>query len=193
MRLILSTHFFKLINMKALFLLTTCTALSALLAFSDRFASENRFVTESPDQQFVMEAAEGGMLEVKLGELASRKGASQDVKAFGKTMVTDHTKVNEELKALAQKKQITIPTAIGAKKQQKYDSLAALSGEQFDMLYMNMMIASHEQTIGLFQTESNKGQDADLKKWADSKVPALKHHLEMAKKLFRTSPGAVKH
>lgn len=179
--------------MKAIFLLITCTALSGLLAFSNRFADEKPFITDSPDQQFVMEAAEGGMLEVKLGELASQKGTTQDVKAFGKTMVTDHTKVNEELKALAQKKQLTIPTAIGAKKQQKYDSLAALNGEQFDMLYMNMMIASHEQTIGLFQTESNKGQDPELKKWADSKVPALKHHLEMAKKLFKASPGAAKH
>ncbi|SDE45046.1 putative membrane protein [Dyadobacter soli] len=179
--------------MKALFLLTICTALSALLAFSNRFAHEKQFITKSPDQQFVMEAAEGGMLEVKLGELASQKGVSNEVKSFGKTMVADHTKVNDELKALAQKKQITIPTAIGAKKQQKYDSLAALNGEQFDMLYMNMMIASHEQTIGLFQTESNKGEDAELKKWADSKVPALKHHLEMAKKLFKASPGAAKH
>lgn len=58
---------------------------------------------------------------------------------------------------------------------------------------MNMMIASHEETIGLFQTESNRGQDPDLKKWADSKIPALKHHLEMAKALFPASPnGHVK-
>lgn len=179
--------------MRSIFLLTTCAALSALLAFSDRFAGEQHYLSESPDQQFVTEAAEGGMLEVKLGELASQNGVSQEVKTFAKTMVTDHTKVNEELKALAQKKQLSIPTGLSAKKQQKYDSLAAFKGEQFDMLYMNMMIASHEQTIGLFQTESNKGQDPELKKWADSKVPALKHHLEMAKKLFKASPGAAKH
>jgi putative membrane protein len=57
------------------------------------------------------------------------------------------------------------------------------------MLYMNMMIASHEQTIGLFQGQSNKGKDPALKKWADSKVPALKHHLEMAKGLFKPALG----
>lgn len=188
--------------MKAFFLLTTSAALSALLAFSDRFTHPQRLVTgteqlvageqQQQDQQFVTEAAEGGMLEVKLGELAFSKGVSQEVKNFGKTMVTDHTKVNDELKAVAEKKQLKIPASLSAKKQQKYDSLAAMQGEQFDMLYMNMMIASHEQTIGLFQTESNKGQDADLKKWADSKIPALKHHLEMAKKLFKASPGATK-
>lgn len=179
--------------MKAALIIVVCAAMSATLAFSDRFSKDDRFTTWSPDQQFVTAAAEGGMLEVKLGELAAKSGIAQEVKTFGKTMVTDHTKVNEELKALAQKKQIQLPSGLNAKKQQQYDSLATLKGESFDMLYMNMMIASHEQTIGLFQTESNKGQDADLKKWADTKIPALKHHLEMAKKLFRTSPGAEKH
>lgn len=87
--------------MKVFSLLAACAVLSAVLAFSDRFTHEKPLF--APDQQFVTEAAEGGMLEVKLGELASQKGVSQEVKTFGKTMVTDHTKVNEELKALAQK------------------------------------------------------------------------------------------
>lgn len=106
-------------------------------------------------------------------------------------MVKDHSKVNEELKALAAKKQIKIPTALSSAAKQQYDSLAAMQGEKFDMLYMNMMIASHEETVGLFQTESNKGQDKELKSWADAKIPALKQHLEQAKKLFE--PGTAVH
>jgi putative membrane protein len=165
--------------MKPILLLTACVLLSAVLAFSDRMTDD------SPDKKFVLSAADGGMLEVKLGELAAERATSPKCKDFGKKMITDHTKVNDELKALAQKKQITVPAQLSSMKQAQYDSLAALSGEKFDMLYMNMMIASHEETIGLFQTESNKGQDPDLKKWADSKIPALKHHLEMAKGLFK--------
>jgi putative membrane protein len=148
---------------------------------------------DSPDSKFVANAAEGGLLEVQLGELAQKNGMSSEIKDFGKTMVTDHSKVNDELKALAKRKNIKVPATLSAAKKQKYDSLAAMKGEKFDMLYMNMMIASHEQTIGLFQTESNKGQDAELKKWADLKVPALKHHLEMAMKLFQHSPNASQH
>jgi putative membrane protein len=124
------------------------------------------------------------MLEVKLGALARKNASMAKCKEFGEMMIKDHSKVNDELKGLATKKQITIPSKLSTAKQQMYDSLAAQTGEKFDMLYMNMMIASHEETIGLFQTESNKGQDADFKKWADVKIPALKHHLEMAKALF---------
>jgi putative membrane protein len=144
---------------------------------------------DSTDQNFVRKAAEGGMLEVKLGELAIRRGKSQKVKDFGKTMVSDHQKVNNELKDLAGRSKITVPATIGKSMQQQYDSLAATGADQFDMLYMNMMIASHEQTIGLFQGQSNKGKDPALKKWADSKVPALKHHLEMAEGLFKPALG----
>ncbi|MCE7064945.1 DUF4142 domain-containing protein [Dyadobacter sp. CY326] len=165
--------------MKAIYLLATCVLLSVCLAFSSRFTAD------SPDKAFILAAAAGGMLEVKLGELAQKQASSPKFKDFCKQMITDHTKVNGELKALAQKKQVQIPTALPAAKQQKYDSLASQKGEKFDMLYMNMMIASHEETVGLFQSESNKGKDADVKKWADAKIPALKHHLEMAKGLFK--------
>ncbi|WP_215231968.1 DUF4142 domain-containing protein [Dyadobacter linearis] len=164
--------------MKTIFLSSMCVILTAFLAFTDRFQ------TDSPDKEFVIAAADGGMLEVKLGELASQRATSAKCKDYGKMMVTDHTKVNEELKALARKKQLTVPAKLSTAKQQQYDSLAAQTGEKFDMLYMNMMIASHEEAIGVFQTESNKGQDPDLKKWADSKIPALKHHLEMAEQLL---------
>ncbi|QRR00637.1 DUF4142 domain-containing protein [Dyadobacter sandarakinus] len=171
--------------MKANWLIAAGISIVTLASFSDALQ------TEAQDQQFVTQAAEGGLLEVKLGELAVKSGTSAQVKDFGKAMIRDHTKVNDELKALAKKKNLNVPASLSPMKQQKYDSLASQTGTQFDMLYMNMMIASHEQTIGLFQTESTKGQDADVKKWADGKIPALKHHLEMAKKLFKSSPGAA--
>nr|WP_295924763.1 DUF4142 domain-containing protein [uncultured Dyadobacter sp.] len=170
--------------MKAILIIIT--GMASLMVFPGAKTHQS----ESQDSKFVQQAAEGGMLEVKLGELASRKGVSAKVKEFGKTMVIDHTKVNDELKSLAQRKQMKVPTSPSSAKQQKYDSLAAMSGEKFDMLYMNMMIASHEQTIGHFQTESNKGEDQDLKKWADAKIPALKHHLMMAQQLFQASPNS---
>ena len=169
--------------MKKYFLFTVLIAgLSILFSFK----SENyvNTVQDNQDKEFVNAAAEGGMLEVKLGELAVKRGNSQKIKDYGNTMITEHAKVNEELTALAKKKKIELPKKLGKMKQQAYDSLAAEKGEKFDMLYMNMMLSSHEETIGLFQTETTSGKDADLKKWADAKIPALKHHLEMAKMLF---------
>ena len=82
----------------------------------------------NPDEKFVMDAAQGGMLEVQLGTLATQKAASDDVKQFGQRMVDDHSKANTELTTLAGQKNITLSTALDAKNQAMVDKLSKLSG-----------------------------------------------------------------
>ncbi|MCE6992958.1 DUF4142 domain-containing protein [Dyadobacter sp. CY323] len=145
------------------------------------------------DRTFIMNAADGGMFEVKAGQLAVAKGDSMNhmihsdsmsVKSFGQMMITDHTKANEELMALASERQATMPTTLTAAKQQKIDSLSAVSGAAFNTMYTKMMVASHQETISLFQSESTGGDDNELKTWASSKLPTLQHHLEMAEMMW---------
>jgi len=62
-------------------------------------------------QRFIL-AAPRGMTEVKLGELAAQKGMRDDVKAFGQMMVKDHTAINDDLKALAVQKGVTLPGSL---------------------------------------------------------------------------------
>jgi putative membrane protein len=131
------------------------------------------------DNDFAMQAAEGGMTEVKAGELAVKQGTAAAVKSLGKMMVTDHTKANNELKKIAAKNNIVLPTAIPADKQQKLDAIAALKGADFDKAFVDMMEEGHTNTIALFMTEASKGTNADLKAFADKTLPVLNHHMEM--------------
>ena len=133
------------------------------------------------DSAFVTKAAQGGMAEVKLGELASEKGASAEVKDFGRQMVTDHGKANDELKQLAGSKGITLPRDMGAKHQSEYDRLSKLSGEEFDKAYMQHMVKAHTETVNDFKQESNSGSDSEVKAWAAKTLPTVEHHLQKAK------------
>jgi putative membrane protein len=132
------------------------------------------------DHMFAMKAAQGGMAEVKLGQLATQKASSQDVKSFGQQMVDDHSKAGDELKALASRKGITIPDGLNAKDQATYDKLSKLSGADFDRAYMKDMVADHKTDVGEFRRESTRGTDPDLKAWAAKTLPTLEHHLQMA-------------
>src|SRR5471030_3252530 len=85
----------------------------------------------SGDKSFVMKAAQGGMTEVQLGQLAADKGTSQDVKDFGSKMVTDHGKANDELKSIASSKGVTIPDKLDAKHQAMVDKMSKMSGAEF--------------------------------------------------------------
>jgi putative membrane protein len=141
----------------------------------------------SADHHFVTEAAVGGMAEVELGKLASEKGSSDQVKQFGQRMVTDHGKANDELKTLAQSKNITLPTDLDAKHKATRDRLAKMSGEAFDRAYMQEMLADHRKDVSEFRKESQSGKDPEIKAWAAKTLPTLEEHLTMA----QSSRGAV--
>ena len=99
-------------------------------------------------------AAEGGLAEVALGQLAVEKASSSDVKKFGQRMVDDHSKANDELKQLASQKNVDLPQDLSAKDKATKSTLEKLSGEQFDQAYMKAMVKDHKKNVTDFRRES---------------------------------------
>ena len=130
------------------------------------------------DESFILAAAQGGMTEVKLGELAAQKGTRDDVKGFGQMMVKDHTAINDDLKALATQKGVTLPDSLDAKHQGMVDKMAALTGSEFDTAYIAGMIKSHKMDAKEFKAESAKTKDADIKGFVDKSIPVVGEHLK---------------
>ena len=130
---------------------------------------------------FLTEAASGGMAEVELGKMASTKAQNAEVKKFAQMMVTDHSKANDELKALAAKKNITLPTSPIAKHQSVIQELQSKSGAEFDKAYVEDMLEDHEKDVAEFEKQSQSNPDADVKAFAAKTLPTLKKHLESIK------------
>ena len=130
---------------------------------------------------FMMEAARGGMAEVELSKLATTKAQNPEVKKFAQQMIQDHTNANAELKQLAGKKNVTLPTELDAEHKALKDSLSSLSGASFDKAYVNAMMSDHEKTVNLFKTQAGGGTDADAKAFAAKTLPKLQGHLDMIK------------
>jgi putative membrane protein len=143
------------------------------------------------DAHFAKEAAQGGMAEVKLGQLAQEKGSSDTVKGFGKRMVDDHSKAGDKLKEVAARESITLPTDISAKDQAIYDRLSKLNGAAFDRAYARDMVKDHETDVAAFQREVNGGKDDSLKSFASETLPTLQDHLKQAKEMMKTVGGAT--
>jgi putative membrane protein len=135
------------------------------------------------DAAFLTTAARGGMAEVRLGQLAQTNGRSAAVRGFGQRMVDDHGRANQELAALAQRKQVTPPSGIGAEHQRVYDELAGLRGAAFDRTYARAMVEDHEEDLRAFQEEAQNGTDPDVRAFAARAVPLLREHLRMAQRL----------
>lgn len=135
------------------------------------------------DKSFIKDAASGGMMEVQLGQIAKEKATSPEVKSFGEQMVTDHGKANEELKALAEQKKISVSAKLERKHQSKVDKLSKLTGTEFDKAYVKEMVEDHTKDVADFQKATKNVKDPDLNAWAGKKVPVLQQHLQMAKDL----------
>ncbi len=130
------------------------------------------------DKNFILTAAQGGMTEVKLGELAAQKGMHDDVKSFGQMMVKDHTAISGDLKALAAQKGVTLPDSLDAKHQGMVDKMAALTGSKFDDAYIAGMIKDHKMDAREFKAESAETKDADIKSFVDKSIPVVDEHLK---------------
>ena len=141
-------------------------------------ATDGRSVTS--DQTFLKEAAEGGLAEVELGQLAAEKSSNEDVKRFAERMVEDHAKANENLKQLAAQKGVSLPTEPSPQQKANNERLSKLSGDEFDKAYMSDMLKDHRTDITAFEQESDSGTDSDIKKFASQALPTLREHLKQA-------------
>ena len=136
--------------------------------------------TTSSAEDFMKDAAQGGMAEIELGKLAASKSKDPEIKKFGQMMVTDHTAAGNDLKALAAKKNYTLPTDIGSHKS-TYDKLNGLNGADFDKAYVNDMVDDHEADLSAFQKQADNATDPDVKAFAAKVVPVVKKHLDAIK------------
>ncbi len=135
----------------------------------------------TPD--FVKEVAISDMFEIESSRLAVQR-ADEPTKAFANQMITDHTKTSSELKEIvASDPNTPIPTALDSAHQDKLSTLQGLNGADFTKQYHDMQVNAHEDAVSLFKRYADGGDSEKLKSWAAKTLPALQHHLDMAKAL----------
>jgi putative membrane protein len=136
------------------------------------------------DAEFVDKAGLAGKSEVDAGRLALERSTSPDVRTFAKRMVADHGKANDQLRALGARKGVPVQAARIV--DPDVEALRGKSGHDFDVAYVAAAgPAPHRQAVQLFEDEARNGHDPDLRAFAKTTLPTLRHHLAMAQALAR--------
>lgn len=141
------------------------------------------------DVTYLAYAAEINLYEIEVGKLALQKALNADVKDFARMLIDDHTKSLEELKALASKKAITMPTTMPAEMTADLDMLKAKATVDFDKHFINMMADGHEKAADKMTEIAQKIKDNDFKLWASRQIDAFITHRDQAKKLEQKLGG----
>lgn len=130
---------------------------------------------------FAVEAANGGMMEVELGKYAQQNAMSERVKNFGAMIVKDHSSINEELKSISSKKNITLPATIGESAQKDMADIMKKKGKEFDKAYVAMMMDDHKNDIKAFEKAAKECKDPEIRSFAGKTLPVLLTHLDSTK------------
>ena len=138
-------------------------------------------VTDDAGNNFLTKSANSGMAEVQLAKLAQQKATIDAVKSFAAMLERDHSAANEQVKTLANQRNVTLPAAPSDDKQKMHADMEKMSGKAFDKEYISMMVKSHNDGIDLFESTRSKTSDNDLKNFAEKTLPTLRMHLDSAK------------
>jgi putative membrane protein len=175
--------------MKALFLAAAVSLIAtSALAQSSRAPAAAQAQpgqkVSSATQEFVQKAAVSDLFEIKAGDLVQQKARSSDYKQFGQMLKTDHTKTSDQIKSMAKNMPgLQLPADLDTAHKAKFDKLQSLSGAQFEDQFKNDAVAGHQDAIKLFEAYAQKGDNPDLKKFAQDTLPKLKEHLQHAQSL----------
>jgi len=159
---------------------TALLAAGVVSLFSTTVQAQNKMGRVSAaDRKFAIEAAHGGIAEVRLGELAEQNGSSQFVKRFGHRMVEDHGKANDDLQTVASNLGITLPSDPNGEQRELMARLRKLHGAAFDSAYVRAMKMDHQMDIAAFKKEANMGKDASIRRFASRTLPVVQSHYRM--------------
>lgn len=156
----------------------------ALLVLALAFGAAQADNLAHADRKFIEHAAESGMFEVQIAQLANAKADDLQVKNFAGMLADQHTAANKELAKIASGKGVELPPAPTRSQRREIDKLGKRNGADFDQHFVREVgIKAHEKDIESFQKARDDVKDADLKAFIEKTLPMLQDHLAQAQKL----------
>jgi putative membrane protein len=148
------------------------------LAFGMCGVSFAQDTTKSADKSFIKDATEGSQAEINFAKLALEKSKDPNVRKFAEKMITDHSKLIEDMRPFAKKYDVSAsgsPVMAHA----KYEELKMKSGTSFDRAYVEAMVKDHNDDLQAFLKEENSTADPELKATVMKGEKVVREHTEM--------------
>jgi putative membrane protein len=161
----------------------TVAAVALALAAPAALAQESAHKGAVNDSLFAQAAESGGLAAVSLSELGVQRAKDPDLRKFSQQMVEEHNRINQQLWTLAAAKRYRLPRTTDARAQFCGQSLAGLSGEEFDRCYAKAQLHMHRDAVAAFEVEAERGQDPQVKAFASQHLSKIKEHLKQIEEI----------
>lgn len=162
---------------------TLVTAILMLATAAILQAKESSTQLSQQDKQFITEAAQGGIAEVKMSLIALHQGQAESVKRVAKHIYKDHKTANKELLTIARQIGVQPPKQTDQQHQKLIAQLSKMDATLVDQTYLSEQIKGHKETISLFKKQAQQGKNKLVTQFARDTLPTLEEHLAMVQKL----------
>jgi putative membrane protein len=160
-------------------LLFAMGGMTAVYADTSSSANSNAKLNDT-DSSFLHQATQNNLAEAQLGQMALSKSSDPKVKQLAQQLVDNQSKTSDQLKSLAQSKQVTLPTDLSSDAQKQNKKLQDKSGSAFDEAWSKAVVSEHQSNVKAFTQEGKNAKDADVKKFAQGALPGMNDRLKSA-------------
>jgi putative membrane protein len=132
------------------------------------------------DTESIKAVSSDHLLEIRLGTIAQKKASNPAVKQFGERMVTDHTRMLNEWRALLSTTGYPFQPGLTNAQEQEFKRLDKESGAAFDRDYMTSMIQDHQNAVAKFQDLRVSASSEQVRGLVAAGLPVIQEHLSLA-------------
>lgn len=156
-------------------------AITAYAEVAERTATTTRPLGE--EAQFLANAHQEALGQLKRSELAASKASDPAVAQFASRVSTQRSSLRAAVERVAGIKGIELTDELLAQHRNDVTRLATLSGAAFDNAYMQQALIDHLQAVTMFESAARDSEDAAIRSFAESQLPALREELARARQV----------
>ncbi|MER7128773.1 DUF4142 domain-containing protein [Streptosporangium saharense] len=134
------------------------------------------------DRRFLVQTHQDNLAGIAAGKAAVDKGRDRDVRALGKRLVADHTKLDAEVRQVAQRLAVALPAEPTTAQRIQYNRISARSGDAFDWAWLSVAGVDRRTALARGARELAEGASPQVKRLATDAKPVLLKHLELLRR-----------
>jgi putative membrane protein len=129
-----------------------------------------------PGTNFLVVAAAGSLLELRIGELALSNSTNAAVRQIGQRLVQDHTAAYQQAQQLAAVLGVRL-RAFDVQQRRVEQRFESLTGDAFDRVFIRYLIQQHILDISRYEVAALRASNREIRAFARENLPALMEHL----------------
>ena len=138
---------------------------------------------QQKEDNFIKTALMGGMMEKELGQMATKRGNSDQIKNLGMMLAENHSDADMKLDVIARKMDVPVPKNLDPADQQILDQLKLKSDDEFSRAFVSLVVKNHENDISAFKQAEKMVPAGQLDNWIKNTLPVMEKHLKKAENI----------